>query len=497
MKQIIKYLFNNNTDITFFVVLICLVCPIKAHTENIINLKEAVNEHVYNTNNVKKCRLNYKTTLLQHELFKRSLLPSIQLNIAPISFDHKLKLLQNFSNGEYSNVEDYSNTSNGDLIVSQYIRLTGGTVTFGSSLSHLYEFSKSQSNFSSRPFFVNYNQKLLGGRRSYKFKKMINDKSYEIAARKYCHEIAGEQLVVLNLFMDAYTAKHNVDYYTRTIAIGDTILHHTRLKLSMGKITDFDCNTIELQHLDNLLNLNKSIDAYNIALYQLGKELQISNIQIGSLDSVIFPEKMDAEIVYQLAILNNPTYQDVELQKNEAAYALHLEKINNRFNANIALTYGINQYAHDFIGAYSRPNQQQAVSVTLNIPIFQWGINKRKIQIAKNNYETALIEQEKLIDKFQEQVHECVFNYNRCRATLHIAEKRYMLSIKQYDYATDQFRLGKISTLDFITIENEQRRNKQEYLSILQEMYRSYYKLRQIAMYDFCSKKDLIDLLIY
>ncbi len=57
----------------------------------------------------------------------------------------------------------------------------------------------------------------------------------------------------------------------------------------------------------------------------------------------------------------------------------------SRFNASINASVGFNQVAEKFGEAYNRPMQQEMVSVSVSIPLVDWGVRKGKYNMARNN----------------------------------------------------------------------------------------------------------------
>ncbi|MFK2249187.1 hypothetical protein ACIXLV_13860 [Bacteroides fragilis] len=51
-------------------------------------------------------------------------------------------------------------------------------------------------------------------------------------------------------------------------------------------------------------------------------------------------------------------------------------KLKNRFNGNISLNYGINQYAETLADAYRHGNTRQSVIIEFQIPIFSGASTK-------------------------------------------------------------------------------------------------------------------------
>lgn len=161
----------------------------------------------------------------------------------------------------------------------------------------------------------------------------------------------------------------------------------------------------------------------------------------------------------------------------------------------ISLNYGLNQYAKTFKDAYRRPDQRQAMSVTFSIPVFQWGINRNKLKIARNEYEAILLEQEYTLDNFKEEIHDNIFDYNMSRELMDVSGEKYELSAQQYAFAAMRFKVGKMAAIELTDANRDYLQAKQNYISVLKGLFISYYKIRHLALYDFMEGKDMVELI--
>lgn len=480
---------------TFLALWIQLLSPFSYSAERELVLYDAINVYVYQTKYVKSRRLALENTRLEYDNFKKSLLPAFSLNFSPISFDHSLRLLQNYSTGEYSNVEEYSNTSSGGISIMQKITATGGIFTLGSSISFLREFTNNNNSFSATPMYLSYSQSLFGGGKSMRFEKAISRLKNEMAIKNFCAAVSTEQQKILTLYLEAYSNKVDIDFYTKTVNMGDSLLIHANLRRDAGKMTDYEYNQVEIQQLDSKMALKKAVYAFSCSVRLLENELSLQEIELGDLSVKDFPSYINEENVLYFVNRNNPEYQALEMERLNAEYALHQTKVNNRFNANISLNYGLNQYAKTFRGAYEHPDQRQAVAVTFSVPVFQWGINHNKLKIAQNEYETVLLEQEDELDKFKEEIHGCVFEYNMSRELMDVASRKYELSAQQYSFAAMRFKLGKMAAIELTDANRDYLQAKQHYLSTLKTLLTNYYKIRHISLHDFMEDRDMVELI--
>lgn len=91
------------------------------------------------------------------------------------------------------------------------------------------------------------------------------------------------------------------------------------------------------------------------------------------------PLKIEEELAAIYARRNSPFVLSQEGKRLKAEQALFAAKLNGRFNGNINLSYGLNQYSDHFTDAYKKPDYTQGVMIGVQIPIFQWGINRNKL----------------------------------------------------------------------------------------------------------------------
>ena len=460
-----------------------------------VSLNDALNKYVYNTIYVRSKRLALQNSLLEYENYKKSFLPALSLNLTPVSFDHSMRLLQNYNTGEYTNVEEFSNTTSGGISISQRIAATGGIVTVGSGLSFLHEFSNNNNSFSSSSMYLSYSQALFGGGKNMSFERAISKLKNDMALKDFCTSVSTEQQKILELYLNAYSNKTDIDFYSKVTCLGDSLLMHARIRKDAGKITEYEYNLVEMQQLDNKIELEKSQYAYATSIRLLGKELLVDDIELKSLSATDFPEYIEESDVVRLVNQNNPTYQSLELERISAEYRLHQKKTDNRFNANISLSYGLNQYANSFADAYRHPDQRQSASVTLSIPVFQWGINRNKLKIAKNEYEMTLQEQEYAISNFKEEIHNYVIDYNMSKGLAGVAEQKYNLSAQQYSLASLRFKMGKIAAIELSNAHKDYLQAKQYYLSVMRDLFENYYRIRHLSLYDFAEGNDLVDII--
>lgn len=473
------------------------ITGLQAQTQ--VTLEKVVNEWSFHSPSAEKIRLTYENISLAHKNYLRGFLPSIALNMNPVSFNHSLRLMQNPTDGSYSYVNDYSNTSNAGLSVQQKIGVTGGIFSVSSNLSVLTEFSTRRNNFNTTPLSLNYSQQLLGGYYTYKKLKKIEQTKTQNAARQYCSDMAEIQIKALNSFLELFLADITRKQALKNIAISDTLLVAGKALLENGHFTEYEYKQVELQANNNLYVYETAQKDYQRLLRQLwallGKKEMIDSVEVVKPDFTL-PLTIDSEIVARYARKNNPFALSQEAKRLEAEQALFNAKLSNRFNANINVSYGLNQYAEHFSEAYRKPDYSQGVMIGFQIPVFQWGINRNKLQMAKNNYRNTMLELEEGETGYANDLLDKVSSYNHGVKLYFLSKRSYRLSQEQYEILSAKFRYGKVSIYEITAAQRDLYEALKKYYSSLQTVWYQFFMLRKITLYDFINCNELMDTLL-
>lgn len=461
-----------------------------------ITLDEVVNILSLESTSAKIERLNFHNERLSFENYRKGLLPSLSFSMNPINFNRSLKTLQQPTDGSYSYVEDYSNSSSWGLTVRQRVDFTGGELSIGTRLNYLNEFSQKRNSFSTTPFIIGYSQQLWGGRKTHRLEKNIEYAKNEAAMKNYCSRLSEVQQEALDLFMTALLGKLEYELEFRNKEINDTLLYIARTKLKNGNITEFDFKQIELQSLNTRYSYENAMRSYEESLQELKTYLALSEELLIATPEFNLPLAIDFHKVSLLVKKNNPFSIQQLITKLQAEQALYSTKLTNRFNGNLSLSYGMNQHADNLVEAYHRGNSQQSFILGFQIPVFQWRISRNKIRMAQNTHQASLLSQYKGQQEFDDRIREKVNNYNHSVRLWLVAEKAYTISREQYQMSAREFTLGKVSVYELTSAQRDQNRGMKQYYTAIRDAYREYYHLRHMALYDWKSEKELEDIFL-
>jgi len=103
---------------------------------------------------------------------------------------------------------------------------------------------------------------------------------------------------------------------------------------------------------------------------------------------------------------------------------------------------------------------------------------------------------EKEINEFENEILNTLNNYNRNVNLWFIAERSYKLAQEQYKLMVQEFAMGRVSAYELIASQQEQSTALQNYYNAVRTVYESYFKLREMTLYDFEKEKELIEIFL-
>ena len=122
-------------------------------------------------------------------------------------------------------------------------------------------------------------------------------------------------------------------------------------------------------------------------MFSLVSFLNLDKNTVIDIDLPVRPQELVIPVdkALQMAHENNPQLLGLKQNVLEAERNVDKTKKESRFNASVNASIGFNQVADNFGDVYHKPMQQDLVSVSVSIPLVDWGVRKGKYNMARNN----------------------------------------------------------------------------------------------------------------
>jgi outer membrane protein TolC len=153
--------------------------------------------------------------------------------------------------------------------------------------------------------------------------------------------------------------------------------------------------------------------------------------------------------------------------------------------ATLSMSYGISNSADNLSGIYEDPEQQQNVRLSVSMPIMDWGRSESKVKLAESRRELVLYDVDQDRQDFERGVVVQVEQFNLIKSQITTAEAADKVAGEGYIIALKKFQNGEISITDLNISLQEREGAKRDYIQSIENYWESYYRLREVTLYDF------------
>ncbi len=473
-------------------VLLILIFPLFNFSQSKkITLKEAI-EIAQKKSPDYKINLNRnQSNYWRFRNYKASFLPELRLNATLPEYRNSVTRITNDA-GQAIFVNQNQLLIEGGLSISQSVPYTGGTLSINTNLERVELFGLDDNvGYSVIPFSVNYFQNSILYN-PFKWDKKIEPLIYEESKRDFVENMEQISVNTSRRYFGLLKAQMQLEIAKLNLSNQDTLYDIAKGRFKMGKIAENELLQMELALLNsknrvttNTVDLKRT--SQNLARYL---ELDTENLELG------IPEELplfdvDIDKALEEAQANRKAVIEFRRKRLQAEKEVAFQKGNNRLKLGVRANFGVSQNGDDFNNLFNNFNKQQNVSVSVGIPIFDWGVSKSKRKMAEANLDLTNnnINQDK--QEFEQEIFLHVLNWSNQRDFLLTSEKAKEVATKRYDISQKRYMLGKITITDLNIALQERDKAVLEYLNSLEKFWRDYYVLRQLTLYDFINDKKI------
>lgn len=462
-----------------------------------IHVRLTLDDAIYAAQNQSIAAMVAKYTFLSSywsfRSFQASRLPSLNLSGEVLSFDRSLRLLQDYDTGELRYLDNYNLQNTLGLSIRQNIALTGGTLQLYSSLNRLDQFAPKESkSYYSQPITLSYTQPLFAYNK-FKWNKKIAPKEYELAKRTYIESMEDVTTQAVSYYFNLLLTKTKHAIAVKNYA-NTTALHAiAEQRLQLGSITQDELLQLQLRMLNDSLSINDTALAVREQQMKLNSYLRYNeNVDVDPvLDDRIPAIEIDYVLVLNKALENSSFHVDNEIRSLNADAGIAQAKAERGASATINARFGLSQTGETFRTAYSNLLDQEVVGLQFSIPIFDWGMGKGRVRMAKAKAEMVRNQIEQNEIDFRHTVYTLIEQFHNQRNQCAVAARAREVAERRYAIAMENFRRGTVSVTEMNTAQTEKDQANQTYVSALADFWSYYYSLRRKTLYDFLSHTDI------
>ena len=473
-----------------------VVVPVTASGQQklTLSLEEAVMRAQNDSPAAILAKHSFRSSYWNWRSFKADQLPSLLFSSNP-NLNRSYTSIEN-ADGTTTYANQNQFRMDAGLDINQKIALTGGTISAGTFLQRLDLFGDNKGHsYMSNPITIRYSQNLFGYN-SQKWDRKIKPLNYEYAKKSYISTMEGIASTATSYFFALAIAQNQLEMARFNLMNCDTLLSiGIRRYEKLGTITEEEMLQLELNRLNQetgVLNAQISVDE---SIATLRSYLGITDdVEIDVITDTHVPDfTVDEELAYSLALENNPSVVNWEIQRLESESWVASARSQGGASANLNMEFGLNQSGKEIRDAYQNPNDREVASIGISIPILDWGRHKGEVRVARSNRDRVYADLEQQRIDFRTTILRTIRQFNIQGRQIMVAQKADEIARRKYDLAQKLFVSGKSSTLELTNATAEKDRAGDSYVKALWDYWSKYYNIRRITGFDFESQRPLTE----
>lgn len=447
----------------------------------LLTLSETVEMAQQQSNDALAAKHSLEAAEWNYRYYQANYLPSVSLSSSP-SLNRQVSSI---TQPDGTNVFVRQNQLSTDLSlsISQNVALTGGRLFVNSNIYRQDEFEQHTHGYSSVPFSVGYQQSIFG-HNSLKWARRTEPLRVRIARKQYQETMELVAARASNYFFSLASAQTNLDIARQNYAVSDTLHQYALRRYERGSITENEMLQLEVSRLTeetNQLNAEAEVEESMLALKSyLGIKDAVSLRVVP--DTLIHDVIIDANEALELALSNNPDPEQLRLNVLESQSSLAAAKANRGLKVDLYVQFGLSQTGTTLGEAFSKPLNQQYGSLTLSLPLLDWGRGKGQVRVAKSRLELTRTQSEQAMEDFRLNVLKMVRQYNLQGYRVRIAYRTRETALRRYEVARWLYVQGRSSLLELNTSINEKDNAQRAFIGALQTYWGLYYGLRSLTL---------------
>lgn len=213
--------------------------------------------------------------------------------------------------------------------------------------------------------------------------------------------------------------------------------------------------------------------------------------QFYSPDQTLLNNAIPARLQYQFARENNPQYLSSRQAAVEARRDAERARVERNLSISIDASIGLNQVANRFTDAFRHLLSQDMASVTLSVPIKDWGKRKNAYLAARSTVEAALRAEQESARDTELDVALTVAEFNERQAIVQTAREALTIAEDAYAQTLQRFIKAQADAYSLSVAQSHWQTARQNQIASLQNYWLAYYHLRRLTLYDYQRRQTI------
>lgn len=438
--------FREARRVTFVLIGLAWLNP--AFPQEPLSLPQAMEVARGNSPDILRARMSLEASEERLKAQNAALKSRFSLTLEPILYDRSDEFNAFFST--FNRTETVQ--SSGLFIVSQPIVPTDGTLSLRNQFSWrdvTSEFGSAQNRSFSNNLFLTYQQPIFTFNRT---KLDLRDVELDLENTQINYSLQELllEVQVAQAFYGAFRQKMSLQVSREEYQNTQRSYQIIENKVSAGLAAREELYQAEL----NLTSSRSTVQNNQVALENsLDDFKRLIGMPIAEEIDVVAevtqaPVAVDLDRAIEYALKNRQELRQRQINIQSARANLTRSTAINEFRGNVNLSYGIFGNDEEFSRLYDKPTENQRVSLSLEIPIYDWGERKSRIRAAEVSVESSNLSLEEERTGIIIDIRKAYRNLENQVIQIEIAEQNVRTAQLTYDINLERYENGDLTSMD-------------------------------------------------
>ncbi len=479
---------NTRTNTLIFTLFLLFICSSAGISQQGLTLEQALNVAELNSPTMKKTRLNLIRSQENLNAQNASLKSNFSLTLNPLGYTQNREFNDLISKwNSRSTTESY-----GNFTVSQPIVLTDARV----SLTNRFGYYDSYSEYTgtttkgfSNNLSLNIDQPLFTYNRT-KLQLKELQLSLENSQLSYAIQLLALERQVAQAFYYVYQQQQSLDIANQAYQNMQKSYEVSKNKVDAGISAREEMFQAEL----NLATTKSDFENKQVTLENAKDDFKLLIGMSLYDDLIVIPNiavdtiAVDISFAIDQGLANRMELRQREINIETSQFDLIQTKALNEFRGSLGLSLGLFGDNEKFGKVYESPTDNESVSLSLTIPLWDWGERKSRIKASEATIESANITLEEEHNNIILGVRKVYRNLLNLQNQIEIARQSVTNAQLTYDLNLEKYKNGDLTGMDLNIYQNQLSEKQLSYTNSLISYKLELLNLKIQTLYDFEKK---------
>lgn len=464
-----------------------------ANAQQILTLQSALDIARTNSPDIRRSILNLNRSQELLKAQNAALKSNFSLNLTPISYD-KTRAFDIYAS-KWNTSE--TTRSNGTFTIAQPFLPTDATISLVNNFGWQNSFSENAFNPQPKTFsnnlYLSIAQPIFTYNRT-KLQLKDLELGLENAKLSYAMQMLNSEKEVTQFFYNVYLAQMSLTISQDEFLNTQKSFEITKNKVTAGISAKEELYQAELNFAtakSTVYNAQVTLDNYKDQFKQyIGMDI-MEEITVMT-DVALNPVTVDVKKAIEYGLNTRMELRQREIDIQTSQFDLIRTKSLNEFRGDVNLSVGIIGVDANLGNIYQNPTNNPRVSVSFNVPLYDWGEKKARIKAQETVIQTQELNQ-------TEQKKQITLNIRRVYRSLQnlvnqidIASQNEKNAQLTYEINLERYANGDLTSMDMNLFQNQLSQKKMSYAQSLIDYKIELLNLKIQSLYDFEKNEAII-----